>query len=193
MTAANATPDPERRRSDFESRMRSTRRLRLLLMAGGLILGFALIMNGQTLIGAVIGGLAVVRLLAVFGLGRGTGLGRRATHISSDASVQARQWLRGHARDEFAVAAARIGVPPSELRDTFQQGRSIAETATVHQVDVDAVIDAIAVDLATQLDGAVADGTVSAHDAHDIATITHQWATRLVHGHRDDFRQTPDS
>ena len=193
MTDANATPGPERRRAGFESRVRSTRRLRLVLMAGGLILGSVLIMNGQTLIGAVIAGLAIVRLLAVFGLGRRTGLGRNTARMRIDASVSARQWLRSHAGDEFVVAAAAIGVAPSELRDTFQQGRSIAETATVHQVDVDAVIDAIAVDLATRLDGAVADGNVSAHDAHDIATITHQWATRLVHGHRDDFRQTPDS
>jgi len=67
---------------------------------------------------------------------RRTSLARNPAMVT-DASVQARQWLRGHARDEFVVAVAVIGVPPSELRDSFQQGRSIAETATAHQVDVE--------------------------------------------------------
>jgi len=193
MADANDTPDPERRGAAFAARTRSTRRLRLLLLAGGLILGSVLIMNGQTLIGAVIAGLAVVRLLAVIGPGRRTGVGGHRARRSSTASVPARQWLRSHARDEFVVAAGRIGVPSSELRDAFQQGHSIAETAAAHQVDVDTVIDAIDVDLATRLDGEVADGTVSAPDAHDIATITHQWATRLVHGHRGEFQHAPDT
>jgi len=193
MTDANATPDPDRRRAAFASRTRSTRRLRLLLMAGGVILGSVLIMNGQTLIGAVVAGLAVVRLLAMFGPGRRMGPGRTTARRRTDASVRARQWLRSHARDEFVIAAARIGVAPSELRDAFQQGRSIAETATAHQVDVDTVIDAIDADLTMRLQQATSDRTISDHDAHDIATITHRWATRLVHGHRGEFRQTPDA
>jgi len=54
-------------------------------------------------------------------------------------------------------------------------------------------MDAIDIDLATRLDGAVADGTVSTLDAHDIAAITQQWATRLVHGHRGEFRRASDA
>jgi hypothetical protein len=197
MTDANATQDHNHRRDTFESRVRSTRRLRLVLMTGGLIIGSVLIMNGQTLIGVLIAGFTIVRLMAVFGLGLGLGrrapLGRRATRMPSDASVQARQWLRGHARDEFTVAATAIGVPSSELRDAFQQGQSIAEIATAHTRDVDTVINAIDTDLTARLHQAVSDDTVSEHDARDIETITHRWAARLVHGHRGEFRQTPDS
>ena len=193
MTDENATQDRNHRRDTFESRVRSTRRLRLVLMSGGLIIGSVLIMNGQTLIGVLIAGFAIVRLLAVFGPGRRTGLGRRATRMPADASVQARQWLRGHAHDEFTVAATAMGIPSIEVRDGFEQGQSIAEIATAHATDVDSVIDAIDTDLTTRLHQAVSDGTVSEHDAHDIDTITHRWATRLVHGHRGEFRQIPDA
>lgn len=176
--------------------MRSTRRLRLVLMTGGLIIGSVLIANGQTLIRVLIAGFAIVRLLAVSDFGRRTVLGRRApraTRMPSDASVQARQWLRGHAPDEFTVAAAAIGVRSSELRDGFQQGQSIAEIATGHTRPVDSVIDAIDTDVTARLHDAVSDGTASEHDARDIETITRQWATRLVHGHRGEFRHTPGS
>jgi len=197
MTDENATQDHNHRRDTFESRVRSTRRLRLVLMSGGLIIGSVLIMNGQTLIGVLIAGLAIIRFMAVFGLGVGRGrratVGRRATPMPADASVRARQWLRGHAHDEFTVAATAIGVPSSELRDAFQQGQSIAEIATAHTTNVDTVINAIDTDLTAQLHQAVREDTVSEHDARDIETITHRWATRLVHGHRGEFRETPDS
>ena len=86
------------------------------------------------------------------------------------------------------MAAAVMGIPADALRDQFEQGRSIAEVVAGGSTDLDDVIHAIIQDLVAKLHQAVGHGSLSEQDAREIEMITPHWATRLVHGHRGDFR-----
>ena len=145
--------------SEYASGFRSARRFRLLIVAGGLIVGVVLIVNGHTLIGC--------SWPASPSLGWWPCPGSVVAGDSrgADASLQARQWLRGHARDEFVVAAAVMGIPADALRDQFEQGRSIAEVVAGGSTDLDDVIHAIIEDLVAHLHQAVGHGSLSEQDA----------------------------
>ncbi len=171
-------------RNQFETKMRSMRRWRMAIAVGGLVLGVVLVAMGNVLIGVIVGGLAVARLVMFSRLpvgGRG-GRGGRAPGNPSD-----RQWLRAQARDEFLVAAQVIGCSPQELRNAFQQGRSVAEFASERSVSVENVTTAVAADLDLKARNAAAAGTMSQSDAQRIHERAPQFAQRMVYGHRGDF------
>ena len=90
--------------SEYESRFRSARRFRLLIMAGGLIVGAVLIVNGQTLIGVLVAGFAISRLVAVSWLGRGRRFAR-SRRVAAGPPVAPwpcpRRVRRGRSRDGY--------------------------------------------------------------------------------------------
>jgi hypothetical protein len=139
---------------------------------------------GSVLIGVIVGGLAVARLVMFsrFPTGRRGGGGGRGRANPSD-----REWLRAQARDELLVAAQVIGCAPRELRDRFQQGTSVADIATERSVPVENVTTAVAADLDLKARNAAAAGTMSESDAQRIHELAPQFAQRMVYGHRGDF------
>jgi hypothetical protein len=171
-------------RTAFEKRMRSMRRWRMAIAVGGLVLGVVLVATGNVLIGVIVGGLAVARLVMFsrFPVGGGRGRGGRASGNPSD-----RQWLRAQARDEFLVAARVIGCSPQELQNAFQQGKSVAEFAAERSVPVENVTTAVAADLDLKARNAAATGTMSETDAQRMHERAPQFAQRMVYGHRGDF------
>lgn len=169
-------------RTGFETRMRSMRRWRMAIAAGGLVLGVVLVAMGNVLIGVIVGGLAVARLVMFSRFSTGRRRGGRTRVNPSD-----RGWLRAQARDEFLVAAQVIGCPPRELRDAFQQGKSVAEIASERSVPVENVTTAVAADLDLRARNAAAAGTMSQSDAQRIHELAPQFAQRMVYGHRGEF------
>ena len=165
----------------------STLRTFRWVMAGlGIGAGALLLAAGNTLVGVVIGGLALVRLVFLVSLERQRRHGQR--HATGDGSYPV---LRQLARGQFEVAAGVIGTSSSDVRVEFANGRSIAEIATAHGVPVETVIAAVVADASATLDRAVTDGRTTRIAAERFKGRLPQWATRLVNRHRDDFRARP--
>jgi hypothetical protein len=147
--------------------------------------GVVLVVTGFTVPGAVIGGLAVVRMafLASLELRR-----RRFRAVAASREEGNYPVLRSLVRGQFEVAAGAIGTSPSEVRIDFANGRSIAESAAARGVPVERVVDAVVADAAAKLDVAVAEGRTSPTAAARFKARLPRWATRVVNGHRDDLR-----
>ena len=162
------------------------RTLRWVILALGLVAGVFLLATGHVVIGVVIGGLAVLRLVLVLGLQRQRRQFR--TMARTGPSGDAHPMVRTLARGQFEVAATAIGIPPCDLRIEFAKGRSIAEVASAHTVPVDTVVAAVVADASAKVDRAVASGETKPGAAARIKSRLPQWATRMVNGHRGELR-----
>jgi hypothetical protein len=164
----------------------SFRTFRWVMVALGLAAGALLLVTGNRLVGAVIGGLALVRLAFFVSIERrrrqlrGVGGGSRP----GDGGYPL---LRSLARGQFEVAAGAIGTSPSEVRIEFANGRSIAEVAGARGVPVETVVAAVVADASEKLDRAVAEGHTTRFAADQLKSRLPRWATRMVYGHRGDF------
>ena len=164
----------------------SPRTFRWVMVTLGLSAGALLVATGNPVVGLVIGGLALVRLVFLISMERRRRRFRdrvRPGRAGGDYPV-----LRSLARGQFEVAAGAIGTSASDVRIEFANGHSIAEVATAHGVPVESVVAAVVADAAAKLDRAVADGTTTRFAADRFAARLPQWATRLVNGHRSDLR-----
>jgi len=159
------------------------RTIRGILVGLGLTAGVLLVATGNTIVGIVIGTLALVRLAALIGPTRRR---RNLSARRSGASDDAFSVLRRLAHGQFEVAAHAIGVSPADVRVDFARGRSISEIAVGRGVPEQRVIDAVAADAAATLDRAVADGEMMPAAAARVKERLPQWATRLVSRHRGD-------
>ena len=96
----------------------SFRTFRWAMVALGLAAGAVLLATGNTLVGTVIGGLALVRLALLVSMEHRRrqlrGLGRAPGPAGSEYPL-----LRSLARGQFEVAAGAIGTSPSEVRIEF--------------------------------------------------------------------------
>ena len=112
-------------------------------------------------------GAAGVTTMSVAGA-QGTDTAPAAEAAASAAGprhLQHRPLRRAVVRETGRVAADTIGVEPSELRQAWRDGQSIAEVATANGVEPQAVVDAVVADLSARLDQAVAEGRVDAERA----------------------------
>ncbi len=165
----------------------SLRIFRWAILAFGLIAGTLLLANGNYLLGAVIGGMAVLRLGFMLSLEHRR---RRYRSAAGTAAAPGRYpLLQSLAHGQFEVAADAIGVPSSELRIEFANGRSIAEVANAKGVPVETVVAAVVADASAKVDRAVADGQAPRAAADRVKHRLPQWATRMVNGHRSDLQQ----
>jgi len=165
----------------------SLRTFRWVTRALALGAGVLLFATGSTMVGAVIGGLALVRMAFLLSFGRRRRRVRAAAARPVEGSYPV---LRSLAQGQFEVAAGAIGTSPSEVRIDFANGRSIAEIAAAHAVPVERVVEAVVADAAAKLDRAVADGRTSPAAADRVKARLPRWATRLVNGHRGDLGRT---
>jgi hypothetical protein len=162
------------------------RTLRWIILGLGLAAGVLLLATGHLLVGAIIGGFAVLRLVLMLVMQRQRRQFRTMT--GARRAGEAPPVLRALPRGQFEVAAGAIGVPTSELRIAFAKGRSIAEVAGAEGVPVDAVVAAVVADASAKVDRAVAEGQTPPAMAARIKGRLPQWATRLVNGHRGELR-----
>lgn len=161
------------------------RTLRWVLVGFGLVAGVLLLATGHLLIGVVIGGFAVLRLVLLLGMQRRHRQFRATGGAARTGDLP--PVLRTLARGQFEVAAGAIGVPSSELRIEFAKGRSIAEVASAQGVPVETVVAAVVADASAKVDRAVAEGQTPARAAVRIKHRLPHWATRMVNGHRGEF------
>src|SRR5207248_945357 len=165
----------------------SLRTFRWAMVALGLGAGAVLLATGNTVVGVVVGGLALVRLLFLLSIERRMHqlhAVRAAPRQDPSATVGAYPLLRSLARGQFEVAAGAIGISPCDVRVEFARGRSIAEIAAAHAVPVERVVAAVVADASAKLDLAVADGQTTRGAAERFKTRLPRWANRLVHRHR---------
>ena len=87
------------------------------------------------------------------------------------------------------MAAVKIGVSLTQLRNDFDQGKSIAEIATASGVSEDSVINAIVADMSARIDQAKTEGRVSADLAAQAKSRLPMWVARLANGHKGEFRR----
>ena len=191
------------------------RSLRWVLVAGTLALAAVLIYRHDYVIGYLIGGLALVRVVYLAGTARRPMRGRSgygggqvwppagggsASGIGTigaagqDRSgpsgiVPVRGWLRELARPEFAVAASVIGIGPNEMRRAFNGGSSIAELAARAGVPLESVVSAMVADATEVIDRRVAAGEMSEQQGQSVKTRIPIWAGRLAHFHKGDLRR----
>jgi hypothetical protein len=80
------------------------------------------------------------------------------------------------------TAADAIGITADELRAALQDGSTIAEVAAEHDVEAQAVIDALVAEATARIDEAVADGAMDADRADEIKADLVERITAHVNG-----------
>jgi transposase-like protein len=88
----------------------------------------------------------------------------------------------GFADGPIAAAADAIGMGPVELLAELRNGRTIAEVASDHGVEVSAVVDAVVGSLQDRLDAAVDNGWITQAEADELAADLQEQATAIVNG-----------
>jgi hypothetical protein len=156
-----------------------------VLVAGSLALAGVLLYLHDYIVGSLIGGLALVRVVYLVGTSRRTG--RFSSRPSGTGPV--RSVLRELARHEFLVAARQIGLDPKQMRRAFDEGRSIAELAAGAGVPLERVVTAMVADATRSIDGKVATGQMTAQQAERVKARLPLWAGRLATFHKGDLRR----
>ncbi|MGO8876619.1 MAG: hypothetical protein ACLQNG_12755 [Acidimicrobiales bacterium] len=174
----------------MQGRGSSLRTLRWAAVSLGLVLGAVLLVRGDVLIGGLVAGAAVLRVVYLLSSSRGRR--RRPGPGGGGAANQGpvRQLLRDLAPHAFEVAGAVIGVDPAELRRGFQQGRSVAEAAAAKGVTVSTVVDAVMRDASVGVDRALANGLLSPAAADRARARLPMWSARMIYGTREEFQRT---
>ncbi|HET9729060.1 MAG TPA: hypothetical protein VFR41_06535 [Acidimicrobiia bacterium] len=80
------------------------------------------------------------------------------------------------------AAASAIGITSDQLRAELQGGKSIADVAKAHNVDVNKVIDAMVADASTHIDDAVKSGRLTQSQADQMKSALKDMITRAVNG-----------
>ena len=82
-------------------------------------------------------------------------------------------------------AADTTGIPAKDLLAALKGGQSIAEVATAHGVDPQAVIDKLSADAVARIDKAVADGKITAERGETMKGKVPERVTTIVNRHFD--------
>jgi flagellar hook-basal body complex protein FliE len=83
---------------------------------------------------------------------------------------------------DLSAVASALGVTEDELRTQLRGGKSIAQIAKDHNVDVDKVIDAVVNAAGAKIDQAVKDGKLTAQQAEKAKTNLRDRITRMMNG-----------
>src|SRR5262245_27243637 len=88
------------------------------------------------------------------------------------------------------VAADKIGVQPTDLRQARRNGQSIADVANAHQVNPTDVVNAIVAAVDQRIDQAVTNGRLSQDKANELKAKVPQLADKFVNA---TGRKGPDA
>jgi hypothetical protein len=154
---------------------RPYRKYRLVILSIGLVLAASLLLRGQLVLGALIGGLALVRI-AFFGLFAR----RRQSFGYARSAGPVQELLRSLVRGDFEAAAAALGTQATDLRREFEAGQSIADSAQAAGVPVDRVVDAVIRYASGRIDQLASEGAVSLETASRAKQRLPIWASRFV-------------
>src|SRR5207247_10448497 len=129
-------------------------------LAVGPVVDVLLLAAGQTPLGVVLLGMAIIRIGLLVSMQRRMRSSSQSRGMSGGPGG-GRQMLQRLARMELDVAATTIGVAPDVLRRAVDDGRSIAALAADAGVPSDHVIDTVVRAANTKVDRAVADGRIA--------------------------------
>lgn len=87
------------------------------------------------------------------------------------------------------AVADTLNLTVEELRDTLQDGSSLADIAAEQGVDIDLVIDQLVAEAQERLDAAVADGHLTAEEAAERLAEMETKITEMVNGELDFGRR----
>ncbi len=93
--------------------------------------------------------------------------------------------------DASDVVTGALGIDADTLRTELQAGKSLADIAVEHDVDPQAVIDALVAEATTQIDQAVTDGKIDADRAAEMKAELVDRVTDRVNGVRPDRGDFP--
>jgi hypothetical protein len=170
------------------SGLRWLRVLRWVLVAGAAAIALILILRKDYVLGILIGAMAMLRLTLLVGTRRRRTYGGPAGAGGASGSPGPGRFLPGLARSEFIVAAGVIGMDLIQMRQSYDQGRSLAEMAAGMGVPLDRVVRAIVSDAGAKIDDAVARGVIPERRGARFKSRLPVWADRLVEHRRRDFQ-----
>ena len=164
-----------------------------MLVAGAAAIAVVLILRKDYVLGALIGAMAVLRLGLLLATRRRRVLGRGAARRPAGspggrAPGNAGGFLSALARSEFLVAAGVIGMDPMQMRQSYDQGMTLAEMAAGMGVPLDRVLGAIVSDASVKIDDAVARGTIPQRRAAFFKSRLPVWAGRLVNHRKRELQ-----
>jgi hypothetical protein len=84
------------------------------------------------------------------------------------------------------AAAEAIGIEPDALRAELEDGKTLAEVAQAHGVEVQALVDALVADANEHLDEAVANGRLTQEEADEKKANLQERITARVNGERPE-------
>jgi hypothetical protein len=176
---------------------RFLRVLRWVLVAGSIALAVILLERRDYVIGFLIAGLAIVRVVFLIGSSRRRGFHGRGGFdgggipgaMRAGAVGGGQGPLRGLMRSEFVVAAGVIGMDLTQARNAYRGGSSIAEIAAGRGVPADRVVSAIVTDAGAKIDRAVAEGTMDRRLAYRLKGRLPVVANRFVNHHKRDLQR----
>ena len=130
--------------------------------------------------------------LSVAGAGVGAGLASPADAATPSVAAgpaataphPVRAWVRAHrkalARHTVEISAKTIGISPKSLTASLRSGRSIAQVAAAHDVDVQTVVHALVAAGATQVGQAVTNDKLTAAQGSTIEAALPKVVTKVV-------------
>jgi hypothetical protein len=181
---------------------RFLRALRWVLVAGSIALAVILLARRDYILGFLIGGLAVVRVVFLVGTARRRGFyprggfygggmqGPMRAGAGGGTGAGGQGTLRGLMLSEFVVAAGVIGIDLTQARDAYRGGSSLAKMASDRGVPVDQVVSAIVKDAGAKIERAVEDGTMERRFAYRLKARLPVVANRFVNHHKRDLQRT---
>ncbi len=100
-----------------------------------------------------------------------------AKHLGKALEAR-RHMIRKNGRAAVKLAADTIGISPADLVKQLKDGKTIADVATAHHVDPQAVITALVTAASTKIDAALGAGKITAERA---ATLKEHAPQRIAH------------
>jgi hypothetical protein len=95
--------------------------------------------------------------------------------------------FRMHGFRELDAAAAFLGVTEAQLRESLENGKTLAEVAKEKGKSVDALVNAVVAAATKRLDEAVEEGRMTKAQRDEIVDGLKAWTTDLVNGVRPAF------
>ena len=147
----------------------------------------------RKVIASGLAGLALVGALAVGGSAVAGAATTATSAVTQDATPHGvRAWLKGHRKEMRAEGAktisTTIGISIDELKQDLENGQSIAEIATAHNVDPQTVATALVNQVDARIDKAVADGQLTQARADTLKGKAPTVVNKVINHHKGDAK-----
>lgn len=141
---------------------------------------------------AILAGSAAVVAVPAYAQSPDQGQQQGSEHKPDQGSKNRGKHVRHRAiKGAIKTASETIGIDAKELVEQLRAGKSVAEVATEHGVDPQAVVDAIVAKVNAWVDEAVAAGKLDAEKAAQIKEKAPEKVAKMVNAHREPGQGKP--